>query len=134
MYKKFLLTIVAVALILTLIPILGGCTTTEANSTPGNTEEAINVTCDEFGQNNHIRKEIEVNAGDTIKVTLCSNPTTGYQWEDAMVGDEAILEETESEYVAPEAEGEDASPAPGRIRAAKCLPGRRETRNFLQPR
>jgi len=42
--------------------------------------------------------EITAKAGDTFTIQLESNPTTGYSWV-AAIGDETILELTNSEYL-----------------------------------
>ena len=53
----------------------------------------------------HISKEVEVPAGGSLTVTLCSNPTTGFQWsESAQISDESVLEQVDHEFVPPEAE------------------------------
>jgi len=41
----------------------------------------VEISCDEFVENNHRSDEFEVEVGDKIRVELCSNPTTGYQWD-----------------------------------------------------
>jgi predicted secreted protein len=71
----------------------------------------ISVDCEDFQANNHISKEIEVSAGDSLKVTLCSNPTTGFEWEQAQISDQSVLQQTSHEFVAP-SEG-DNPPPPG---------------------
>ena len=40
----------------------------------------VEVNCEAFQENNHFTDEIAVSAGDEFQVTLCSNPTTGYEW------------------------------------------------------
>jgi predicted secreted protein len=71
----------------------------------------VEVYCDEFYNNNHISKTIEVNAGDRLTVVLCSNPTTGFQWsEEAEISDSAILKQEVHEFVGPESE---PPPPPG---------------------
>ena len=70
------------------------------------TEEAsIEVACDDFYQQKHITRELEVAVGDTFKVILCSNPTTGFLWsESAQIGDPTVVEQTEHEFITPESE------------------------------
>ena len=64
---------------------------------------SLEVSCDEFGKNNHIKSNIEVSTGETFTVTLCSNPTTGFQWQEtAEIGDQSILQQTNHEYIAPQ--------------------------------
>ena len=71
----------------------------------------VEVYCDEFYNNNHISKTIEVNAGDRLTVVLCSNPTTGFQWsEEAEISDSTVLKQEVHEFVGPESE---PPPPPG---------------------
>ena len=51
-----------------------------------------------------ISKEVEVAVGDSLTVTLCSNPTTGFQWESAQISDQTILQQTDHKYEPPEDE------------------------------
>jgi len=46
----------------------------------------------------------EVAIGDTLTVTLESNPTTGFEWMLVGITDETVLEEEGHEFVTPEAE------------------------------
>lgn len=102
MKSKLILTCAVVAISLSL------CACSPA-TTPGSLE----VSCDDFMKNQHVSKEVEVAAGDAFTITLCSNPSTGFQWsESAQISDLTILEETGHEFVAPEAEGS-KPPAPG---------------------
>ena len=67
--------------------------------------------CDEFYNNKHISDTIEVNAGDRLTVVLCSNPTTGFRWdEEAQVSDSSVLKQEVHEFVGPESE---PPPPPG---------------------
>ena len=50
------------------------CTTTQ-------NQVSIEVSCDDFRENHHIIDEVQVAKGGTITITLCSNPSTGLQWE-----------------------------------------------------
>ena len=36
-------------------------------------QAALEVTCDHFMEAKHITREVEVNTGDTVTITLCSN-------------------------------------------------------------
>ena len=70
---------------------------------------AVDVSCDDFMKLQRISKEIEVAVDGSFTVTLCSNPTTGFQWESANISDQTVLEETSHRFVSPE---ENETPPP----------------------
>jgi hypothetical protein len=47
----------------------------------------VDISCPEFDQSNHRSGEFEVQVGDKIRVELCSNPTTGFEWDYEMTVD-----------------------------------------------
>ena len=71
----------------------------------GNT--AVEVTCDDFTtQGGNVTEEVEIDGwSDFLILSLCSNPTTGFNWELIEVTDPEVLVYEGDEYVAPEAEG-----------------------------
>ncbi len=73
----------------------------------------VDVSCDDFTEQQHLSKSVEVSTGDTLTVTLCSNASTGFQWvEPAQVSDKGVLRQTGHEFITPgEKDGE--PPAPG---------------------
>ena len=74
---------------------------------------SLNIACDDFYQQPHITREVTVAAGDSFTVTLCSNPTTGFQWsETVQISDQDVLKQASHQFVAPEAKG-GRPPAPG---------------------
>jgi inhibitor of cysteine peptidase len=73
---------------------------------PAARQASVEVSCDDFSQQNHITKQVEVGAGGTLAVTLCSNGTTGFMWsETAQISDQSVLQQTDHRFVSPEAEG-----------------------------
>ena len=72
---------------------------------PAARQASVEVSCDDFSQQNHITKQVKVGAGGTVTVTLCSNPTTGFEWESARISDQTVLQQTDHRFVSPEAEG-----------------------------
>jgi predicted secreted protein len=70
----------------------------------------IGVGCDEFAAKNSITQTTETAVGDQVKVTLCSNPTTGFAWQEPEISDTGVVSLTDKSFGAPVA-GE--SPAVG---------------------
>ena len=74
---------------------------------------SVEVSCDDFYQQEHISREVQVAVGDSFTVALCSNPSTGFQWsETAQISDETVVRQTDHEFVAPQGSG-CAAPAAG---------------------
>jgi predicted secreted protein len=61
----------------------------------------VDISCDEFGENNHRSGEFEVKVGDKIRLELCSNPTTGSQWDYEMTVED-VLKEEDHDFEEPE--------------------------------
>ena len=60
------------------------------------TSENIGVTisCEDFAENpQSIINDFQIGVGDKITVRLCSNKTTGFQWDYEITGDIAVKEE-----------------------------------------
>jgi predicted secreted protein len=53
----------------------------------------VEITCDQFNENHHVRNNFQVEIGDKIRAKLCSNPTTGFEWEYEMSNENVIKEE-----------------------------------------
>lgn len=71
-----------------------------------NTEVPVTVTCDQFSKQANIVNDISAKVGGRIVVTLCANPTTGFQWtEKAQIGDSKVLEQKSYKFVAPASTG-----------------------------
>lgn len=70
---------------------------------PGNGQgTTVVVTCDQFSKQKAITNDMDVRAGNTISVTLCSNRTTGFSWsEQAQIIDPQVLEQTGHDFIAP---------------------------------
>lgn len=80
---------------------------------PAPKQVSVNVPCDEFMKSHHISQQVEVAAGDSFTVTLCSNPTTGFQWESARISDQTVLQEMNREFIGPAEEPGKMPPPPG---------------------
>ncbi len=71
--------------------------------TPAAGEATLLVTYDDFTRSKNITRELAVQEGHTIKVTVASNPTTGFKWNLVAISDAVVLKQDgESEYVPPE--------------------------------
>jgi len=75
-------------------------------SSPGD----IEVACDDFYERQHAQREIEVQVGKSITIELCSNPSTGFSWGEAVISDPGVVAEVGHEYDAREGK---KPPAPG---------------------
>ena len=69
---------------------------------PASKQASVQVSCDDFTNSKQISKEVEVAVGDSFTVTLCSNPTTGFEWESAKIGDQTVLQLLDQKFVPPE--------------------------------
>jgi len=75
-------------------------------------QASLEVPCDDFMKQGAISKEVEVAVDGSLTVTLCSNPTTGFQWsESAQISDQTVLEQLSHKFVGPESEP--SPPPPG---------------------
>ena len=73
-------------------------------------QASVEVSCDDFYQQAVISQEIKLPADSSLAVTLCSNPTTGFQWEEAKISDQTVLKQADRKFVSPESE---PPPPPG---------------------
>ena len=60
----------------------------------------IELSCEEFAENSHYSSDFELEVGDKIRLELCSNPTTGFQWDYQMT-QEDVLKEEDHDYEDP---------------------------------
>jgi len=72
----------------------------------------VSISCDDFMKLQHISQEVQVAVGDSFTVTLCSNPTTGFEWESAKIADQTVLQQVDHKFVPPQDIG-DRPPPPG---------------------
>ena len=77
---------------------------------PASKQASVDFSCDDFMKDQHINGETEVSVDGSLTVTLCSNPTTGFQWESAQITDQTVLEQVDHKFVSPESE---PPPPPG---------------------
>jgi inhibitor of cysteine peptidase len=81
---------------------------TEANPevNPGmprldNTSKSIQVELifDELAAQKHITRDITIELTGSLIVTLSANPSTGFQWQEAVIGDGAVLAQYSRQFV-----------------------------------
>lgn len=68
---------------------LAACSVFE--SSPGNVT-VVGIDCERFGSEPVVAESVEIAVGDALEVRLCSNPSTGFTWEDPTWEGAATLE------------------------------------------
>ena len=64
--------------------------------------QRIEVSCDDFYREASQSGTVEAKVGETFELALCSNPTTGFQWEDpATISDPVVLEQVSMVFEEP---------------------------------
>lgn len=61
-----------------------------ASSAAAGTAE-LGAGCDLLGSQKSVLQQADVAVGDLVKVTLCSNPTTGFSWHEPAISDAAVV-------------------------------------------
>ncbi len=96
--------LVIMAIMVTLLLAAGACSMAMGAKVPQDAEVIVPV--DEFSNTKQVIKEVEVAEGGTLTITVGSNPTTGFSWEEpAQVADTGILEQTGNKMLTPEGKG-----------------------------
>jgi predicted secreted protein len=72
-----------------------GCTFVDAKAVE------LGASCDQFGAQKSITQTTDVSVGDQIKVTLCSNPTTGFSWQEPEISDTGAVSLVDKSFGAP---------------------------------
>ncbi len=69
---------------------------------PAVKEVPLQVTYNDFVQQKYLTRNVDANTGDTVKITLFSNPSTGFSWQLAGISDPTVVtQEGKSVYTAP---------------------------------
>jgi len=67
--------------------------------------EVVELQCERFsgkpGEQVVLIQTVSLNRGDSVVVRLCSNPSTGFAWEEAAVSAPTILVERAREFIEP---------------------------------
>ena len=91
---KLRLIIVSTLVIVTLLS-FGGC-----GDYP---QIPFELSCDQFNEDQHYSWNVNADVGSSIVVTLCSNPTTGFQWtESPKNSDSSVLRQKEHQFISPD--------------------------------
>ena len=72
-----------------------GCTSANAKTAE------LGAGCEQFGAQKSITQTAEMSVGDQIKVTLCSNPTTGFAWQEPEISDAGAVSLADKSFGAP---------------------------------
>jgi len=85
------------AVVLLVLGLLAAC---------GGSGQRIEVSCDSFYAAANQRGSIDLAVGETFELALCSNATTGYQWDEAAeISNPAVIEEAGMVYEEPASSG-----------------------------
>jgi inhibitor of cysteine peptidase len=95
--RSWLKSVLNVFPLMALLAILGCGTSTSA---PVPESANVDVPCDDFEEQPEQRDTVTVEAGSTLTVALCANPTTGFQWEEMEIDDPDVVEQTDRDYQA----------------------------------
>jgi predicted secreted protein len=74
-----------------------GCTSASAPAAE------MGASCDQFGAQKNITQSTEISVGDQIKVSLCSNASTGFVWQEPEISDTGAISVVDKSFAAPEA-------------------------------
>lgn len=78
-----------------------GAATVAITVNVGGDISALDWTCDDITEGEGGVFGVEIPAGTSLSVLICSNPTTGYRWTDPASSDAAVAAVTGVEYEAP---------------------------------
>ena len=79
------LRILPVFVLVICLLLMSSCTTSH--------DYSLAVTCEDFEDNPNNESEFTLEVGDKIRIELCANPSTGYQWEYEMTEDIVMVED-----------------------------------------
>ena len=73
---------------------IAACSTTQA-------AEPLGATCDQLQSTQTVEQTGEIAPGSDVNVVLCSNPSTGFAWEESQLGDTSVVRLVDRSYQAP---------------------------------
>jgi len=77
--------------------LLGGCAAATAGE-PSAPRDAVDIGCDEIAAPalgaaaTTVQRIVTTNVGETFRISLCANPTTGFAWEQPVLSGPAVVE------------------------------------------
>jgi len=86
--------------------LLAGCAAVTAGQ-PATPRDALAIGCDELAAPARgaaaetLERTVAVTVGETFRITLCSNPSTGFSWEQPVLSGPAAVELVDRAVVAP---------------------------------
>ena len=86
--RSFLITLLCASAV-------AACSASEAAGPAG-------ATCQQFEATTSIAHSRTIDAGADLTVVLCSNPSTGFAWDEPEIGNSAVLEVVDRTYQAPD--------------------------------
>lgn len=80
-----------------------GCATRQSTATPlGPHTNEIEISYDELLREKFVTRDVTLEVGDTLTVTLASNPSTGFSWTaETQIGDASVVQQTSHVIVGP---------------------------------
>jgi hypothetical protein len=89
------------------------------------------ITCDDFLEGNHLKRDLHVQTGYVVRIGLCSNPTTRFQWSPtAQISDWTILKQRGEIFLQPPQT--DSVGAAGTYEYLQPLPAPRYTEQYAE--
>ena len=85
--------------------LLGGCAAVTAGQ-PATPRDALAISCDELAAPARgaaattVERTVTAAVGETFRITLCSNPSTGFAWEQPVLSGPAAIELVDNALVA----------------------------------
>jgi predicted secreted protein len=62
----------------------------------------LEATCDDLVKNQHLQFKVEAHTGNSVLISACSSPTTGYKWtEMAYISDRRVVQQSEHRFIPP---------------------------------
>lgn len=61
----------------------------------------VELSCDQFAEDSYHHSNVKMEVGDKIRLKLCSNQTTGFQWEYFLMTQENVLKKEDHYYEEP---------------------------------